>query len=82
MSQSPLAPATYEEIDLNTEWAEFINNQCNPGPLKDYLLHLNEEGKKTYLPWVEHIKTLKATNRESNKDPLLLDITPRTPKLV
>ena len=82
-TQPQKAPVITEEIDLDIEWTSFVNGQCSPGPLKEYLLKLNDESKNTYLPWIEHIKTIKTTTRVSDKEPAMIEITAtKTQKLV
>jgi len=47
------------EEELKKEWLRFVNETCAEGALKNHFLNLSEDDKKTYLPWIEHLKSLK-----------------------
>jgi aspartate aminotransferase/aminotransferase len=48
-----------EHDDLKREWQKFVEQRCTDGFLKNVLLNLTEEQKQTYIPWVDHLKSLK-----------------------
>ncbi len=47
---------------LHAEWRKFVNHICTEGPLKNYLLNLKEQDRETYIPWVDHLRSLENKN--------------------
>ncbi|BCA93848.1 hypothetical protein TUM19329_02090 [Legionella antarctica] len=57
-----------EHAKLKTEWRTFINKVFLDGGLKNIFLTMTEEDKKTFLPWVEHLKSIENNNLSRNKE--------------
>lgn len=53
-------------LELQTEWREFVNKTVSEGSLKNHFLNLSEKEKQTYLPWLDHLKMLEKQNISEN----------------